>query len=238
MIHEKTPRSSFVIPGLSLVALLLLSLIGTAQGRADDKDTGVPPASLEETLPGPSEATTPERTQVIIRAVLAAGRKDAEERIRKDPDLRALAAKYPLVVLHTRAYAGGVYLQSAYSFTHETADPDKHGNDVQLIFSDSGPNGGNDIFMSGGRANLVADLGNVDFTVNPDPKSVDINGNGQNTWLTDLKAVEGHVYLERVRDDRGNKFFVLFKVVAVEKDSKYMAFLWRTLPGGKVVKPK
>jgi hypothetical protein len=44
------------------------------------------------------------------------------------------------------------------------------------------------------------------------------------------------VYLERVRDDRGNNFYVLFQIVAVDKESRYMAFLWRKLPGGKIVK--
>jgi hypothetical protein len=50
------------------------------------------------------------------------------------------------------------------------------------------------------------------------------------------KVVEGHVYLERVRDDSGNKFYVVLKVIATDKDSRYMAFVWRRLPGGKVVK--
>ena len=51
-----------------------------------------------------------------------------------------------------------------------------------------------------------------------------------------MLAVEGKVYLERVRDTEGNNFYVLFQVIAVDKDSRYMAFLWRKLPGGKVVK--
>ena len=46
------------------------------------------------------------------------------------------------------------------------------------------------------------------------------------------------MYLERIRDNRGNNFYVLFKIVAVDKDSRYMAFLWRKLLGGKVVLPK
>lgn len=50
------------------------------------------------------------------------------------------------------------------------------------------------------------------------------------------KAVVGRVYLERIHDDLGNNFYVLFQVIAVDKDSRYMAFVWRRLPGGKIVK--
>ena len=52
----------------------------------------------------------------------------------------------------------------------------------------------------------------------------------------ECKAVDGHVYLEKVEDDRGNRFFVLFQVVSVDEKSRYVAFLWRQLPGGKVVR--
>ena len=50
------------------------------------------------------------------------------------------------------------------------------------------------------------------------------------------EAVNGHVYLEKVEDTNGNRFFVLFKVLAVDEQSRYMAFVWRCLPGGKIVR--
>jgi hypothetical protein len=48
--------------------------------------------------------------------------------------------------------------------------------------------------------------------------------------------VEGHVYPERIRDDDGNKFYVVLKVIAADQDSRYMALVCRCLPGGKAVK--
>jgi hypothetical protein len=91
--------------------------------------------------------------------------------------------------------------------------------------------------MTVNQHNLVADLGIRDLAENPDPKKVDIDGPGQNTWLPGhCKAIEGHVYLERIRDTNGNSFYVVFKVVAVDRNSRYMAFLWRKLPGGRVVR--
>jgi hypothetical protein len=85
-----------------------------------------------------------------------------------------------------------------------------------------------------GQQNLVADLGEAEFGKDPDPAKISIDQPG--VFSGEAKAVEGHVYLERVHDDRGNKFYVLLRIVAVDKDSRYMAFVWRKLPAGKVVK--
>jgi hypothetical protein len=78
------------------------------------------------------------------------------------------------------------------------------------------------------------DLGEADFEIDPDPAKISIDQQGVLTMGT--KARTAHVYLERVRDDRGNNFYVLFKIMSVDKDGRYMAFLWRKLPGGKVGK--
>lgn len=62
---------------------------------------------------------------------------------------------------------------------------------------------------------------------------------GEKSWHSSpCLAVEGHVYLLRIRDAKGNRFYVLLKVAAVDIHSRYMAFLWRKLPGGKVIKDK
>jgi tetratricopeptide (TPR) repeat protein len=154
----------------------------------------------------------------------------------RDQSMKAMVAKYPLVLLHSRRYAGGGYLQSAYSFLYESADVRNHHNDVQLLFDNSGRH--NNMFetnMVVGQENRVADLGDVAFDKDADPGKIAAHGEG--SWSSNTcKAVEGHVYLEHVKDRWGNDFFVLFKVVAVEKESKYLAFVWRRLPGGKVVK--
>jgi hypothetical protein len=161
--------------------------------------------------------------------------KDLRVHLDKDAKLKALAAKHALVVLHSRAlYAGGDYKQSAYSFIQGTSDETKHHNNVQILFHNGGAPNTFVFNMSNGQQNLVVDLGEADFGKDPDPAKISIDKPG--VFSGDAKAVMGHVYLERVRDDRGNDFNILFQVVAVDKDSRYMAFLWRKLPGGKVSK--
>lgn len=175
--------------------------------------------------------------QGILDSIVLDGKKAAEAKAAKDPALKALLAKHPLVVLHSRQLAGSVYLRSTYSFLYETSEAKKHGNDVQLQFG----NGGGSTFtinMVTNQQNLIADLGKTDFANNPDPRKVDIDGDGENTWLPWCSAVEDHVYLERVRDLNGNKFYVVFKVIAVDVGARYVAFIWRQVPGGTVVKQK
>jgi tetratricopeptide (TPR) repeat protein len=175
--------------------------------------------------------------RTMIDALLKRWEKEVTAKIDKNVNLKAVAAKYPLVILHSRRYAGGGYLQSAYSFIDETADDRKHHNGVQLLFSD-GP-GDNTFYinMTLGQQNLAVDLGDGDFTKDPDPKKLDPDSD--NFWVPGhCKVVQGHVYLERVRDDNGNKFYVVIKVVASDKESRYLAFVWRRLPGGKVVKQR
>ena len=166
--------------------------------------------------------------------------QDVRLRIAKDDKLKPLAAKYPLVLLHSlRLYSDAD--QWAFSFINETSDSTKNShptrgyNDFQLRF-----NGGSEgnVFegnMQGGHQHLVVDLGKVDFEKDPEPKRISIDAN--NVMRRTATAVDGHVYLERVRDDNGNNFYVVFQVVTVDPQSRYIAFLWRRLPGGKVVKP-
>jgi hypothetical protein len=160
--------------------------------------------------------------------------KSIREKVDKDPALQVLVAKHPMVILHSRRYAGGGYLQSAYSFIHETSNEGKHFNDVQLLFDNGGRARTFGINMVTNQQNVVADLGNVDFEKDPDTKQEDPDKG--NFRQEGYQAVEGHVYLERVQDTVGNKFFVVFKVVALDEESRYFAFIWRRLPGGKVVK--
>ena len=152
--------------------------------------------------------------------------------MQKEKELKALEAKYPLILLHSRQFCkGGEYKRSAYSFIYETADEKRHHNEVQMIFH----NGGEPMtFVVTGGQNLAVDLGKVDFKKDPDPAKITIDHPGIVTNAA--LAVEGHVYLVRIRDDRGNNFYVLFQIVGVDEGSRYMAFFWRKLPGGKVVK--
>jgi hypothetical protein len=162
--------------------------------------------------------------------------KTVRDRMARDPDLKGLATKYPLVLLHSRRYApiSGYYGQSAYSFIYETANEDRHGNDVQILF-DNGPGEGTfQTYMLTNQKNVAVDLGKVDFAIDPSQTRADREGPDRGGH----KAINGHVYLEKVEDTNGNRFFVLFKVVAVDEQSRYMALIWRRLPGGKIVRQR
>ncbi len=159
--------------------------------------------------------------------------KEVRDKIAKDDKLKALAAKYPLVLLHAPSYAKEGYGHSAFSFIYETSDPEKHLNNVQLLWENADNGRTFETNMVVNQLNLVVDLEKVDFEKNPELGRITID----HPKLTeDGVAREGHVYLERVRDTRGNNFYVLFQVVAVDRDGRYLAFLWRKLPGGKIVK--
>ncbi len=159
--------------------------------------------------------------------------QDVRQRIGKDDNLKALAARYPLVLLHSRRlYANGDYKRSAFSFNNESSDENKHWNEVQLLFH-NGLENEFDLNMAVGQQNLVVDLARADFEKDPNPGRISIDDSrvmsyGAHAW-------PNHVYLERIRDRRGNDFFVLFLMVEVDPTSRYIAFLWRRLPGGKVV---
>jgi hypothetical protein len=86
--------------------------------------------------------------------------------------------------------------------------------------------------MNTGQQNLAFELGEVHFEIAPDTSKVTV----ADAVVNDLRAINGHCYLELVKDSRGNRFSVLFKVVTVDKASRYVAFIWRRLPGGKVVR--
>jgi tetratricopeptide (TPR) repeat protein len=110
--------------------------------------------------------------RAMVDALLQRWEKDVKAKTGKDAGLEALVAKHPLVILHSRRYAGGFYLKSAYSFIDETTDENKHHNGLHILF-DSGPGDNTfNINMVTDQRNLVIDLGEVDFTKDPDPKKV------------------------------------------------------------------
>jgi hypothetical protein len=163
--------------------------------------------------------------------------KDTRARLQQDERLRRLAAKYPLALLHSRhLYAGGDYKRSAYSFIYGTGDDKQHSGNAQLLFHNGAHPNTLWFNLHVGDQHLVVDLGAVDFEKDPKPAAISIDAPGVCTGH--VKVFLGHVYLERVRDDRGNNFYVVFQVVAVDPRSRYVAFLWRRLPGGTLVRPK
>jgi hypothetical protein len=212
-----------MIPALAIAALML-SVPSASRALADRKEKKLPVPPMKE------------------------WEQDVRKLIAKDEKLKALAAKYPLVILHSRQfYARGPYKESAYSFIRETSNPEKHENRVQLVFHNGGYEKSLTTNLSLHQQNLVVDLGKEDFEKNPDLTRITIDHPGLADGV--ISVTEGHVYLERVRDkleraqdklergpDKdGNNFYVLFQVVALDVDGRYIAFLWRRLPGGKVL---
>jgi hypothetical protein len=170
-------------------------------------------------------------------AEMVSGLRDGWEQlvkktVEKDQALQGLTAKYPPVVLNSRRYADGNYMRSAYSFSHETSDPETHKNRVELEFDNGRGDNTFQTNMLVDQQNLVTDLGEVDFKDFALPKNIDLTD--KNKWRSEAKAVAGHVYLEKVRDSKGDDFFALFQVIATDKESRYVAFVWRRMPGGKV----
>jgi RNA polymerase sigma factor (sigma-70 family) len=171
--------------------------------------------------------------QEMFATLLPLWEQTVREQIAQDPAWKALAAKYPLVLLHSRRFVpGGRYLQSTYSFLYETADERKHYGDVQLQFDNGRGDRTFQVNMVTNQKNTVVDLGNVDFTIDPNPAKADFEGPDRQQH----EAIQGHVYLQKVADTNGNRFFVLFKMLAVDEQSRYIAFIWRRLPGGTIVR--
>lgn len=167
----------------------------------------------------------------VAEQLLAQWTELVKAKVAAEPVAKALSEKHSLVVLHSRRYAGGGYFRSAFSFLYETSDPDKHYNDVQLLFDNGGVPKRFTLNMVGNQENRAADLGKVDFDKDPDPRDKQLRWSNE-----EVEAKERHVYLYHAKDEHGNDFFVLFQVVAVDGDSRFTAFVWRRLPGGKVVK--
>ncbi|HMC64061.1 MAG TPA: HEAT repeat domain-containing protein, partial [Gemmataceae bacterium] len=114
-------------------------------------------------------------------ALLPGWEKTVKDKIDKDPSLKKLVAKYPLIVLHSRRYTGGGgYHRCCYSFKHETWEENVHGNDVQLQF-DNNRAEMFEVNMIGGQKNRVAALGAVDFDKVVVPQKTDFDD--EKTWL-------------------------------------------------------
>jgi hypothetical protein len=156
--------------------------------------------------------------------------KDVRKSVAGDGKLKELVNKYPLVLLHSRFLFGGDHFKrSAFSFVHKTSDDKKHGNFIQLYYESRA-------LRISGRLGVIADLGNADFEKDPNPKKISIVHPGFTPRVQEPQ--KGHVYLQRIRDNIGNDFYVVYQVVVVDNPrGHYIAFIWRKLPGGQVAFP-
>jgi hypothetical protein len=169
-----------------------------------------------------------------IEQLMPKWEKDVKDRMSRDPRLRVLAAKYPLVLLHSeKLYTDGRTLgRSAYSFIHESTDEKVFKEGAQMVFHDYLMPAN---FRCFGRDVLVVRLEATDFEQKIEPAKIPINHPGILTHVFPIDVAEGETYLQRIRDEKGNNFYVVFQVVALDGQCRYMAFLWRTLPGGNHV---
>jgi hypothetical protein len=133
------------------------------------------------------------------------------------------------VLLHSRwMYDRGSSKRSAFNFISET----RGGPGGHLLFDNGSPKVLT-LNTLNGHQNFAVDLGTADFEQELEPGRISIDG--RRVFAADVPTVEGHVYLERVHDSRGNDFFALFQIIHVDPQGRYVAFLWRKLPGGSVV---
>jgi hypothetical protein len=134
--------------------------------------------------------------------------KTVRDNIARDPSAKALAEKYLVVLLHSRRYARHGYGQSSYSFIYETADPGQCYNDVQLQFDNGVGDRTFQVNMVVHQKNTVADLGIVDFNIDPSLTKADFAGpdreqheavrprlfgkSGRQQWQSVFCPLQGH----------------------------------------------
>src|SRR5216683_532458 len=154
---------------------------------------------------GPQENDDPnafptEMTKAQLDVLMKDWEKLTKEKLSKVPALKNLMEKYPLVLLHSRRYAnlvGDGYGASAYSFNYKATDEVKHKVDIQLLFDNGRGDNTFEIISCVDDQNLIADLGEVDFTKDPDVKKISLEGYGLNSWdPKNKKVLDGHVYVE------------------------------------------
>lgn len=221
------------LKGLTAVFLVLGVLCVGTTWALNASDNGPDKAEAKD----PPKAA---KDAIDADALVRGWEKEVRQRLSKDPKLNSLIEKHSLALIHSRYLYGapdGAYRRSAFSFTAENSDPKVHRNEVQLLFHNGRDNGNTFEFnMIVGQRNIVVDLGPTDFHLDFDflRKVLDsADERDDDIGMADLPAKEGHVYLQRVKDSHGNHFYALFQVVALDPDSRYMAFVWRKLPGGK-----
>ena len=119
----------------------------------------------------PNSGFYQEEKRTDIDALMKKWEKDVREQMEKTASLKALAAKFPLVLLHSRALydGGGSTCGWDTILSLETSDPSKTRGPSHLLFH----NGGNPCNFSFNLTlhdqNLLVDLGKSDFAKDPGP---------------------------------------------------------------------
>lgn len=166
----------------------------------------------------------------------ASWKAEIEKKIAANPRLKALSDRLGYHFIHSKtAFKNDSLNWCAFSFTYNTGDEAQHQGDVQLIFHQSNPMM-LDVNPRTTCANQIADLGKVDILKDVNPRTIDIAGDAG--WSSSALAKNDHVYLVRVKDDAGSRYFALVQVVHVDPKGDYVAFFYRLLDGKKLGLPE
>ncbi|HMP03694.1 MAG TPA: hypothetical protein PKC45_14450 [Gemmatales bacterium] len=200
---------------------------------------GTAPAQPPRDIPGgnrPIEELTPEEAKARIGYLTATWKQAIERKIAGNRQLRDLTNRNRYYFIHARTMARTQdYSNCAFNFVVESMDQEVHKGNVHFVFQPGNDAKVAEVNVGPGSHNLIADLGPVDFNRDVDPRSIDVTR--EDGWRLATTITEGHVYLIRVFDDSGNRFFVMMKVFHMPENGEYLAFVFRLLPGGVTRKP-
>jgi len=205
--------------------LVVLTLGMTALAQAPTPRPKTPPYAGV-----PMDQLTPEQLKERMEYFSSEWKAALDRKIASDPALKASIGNQRYYFIHAKTlWKTQDFHNCAFNFILNTMDQEAHQGEVHFAYHASGEAKSLDINFGPGTNNLIADLGRIDFNQNVDPRSIDVTR--ADGWMLRAKAQEGHVYLIRVFDERGSRFFVQLKIFHVEPNGDYIAFVYRVLPG-------
>lgn len=225
--------STFQSPVQKRLLAAALVVIGLTLSATYSDATGQAPQKSPPYAGIPAEQLTPEQLQERIEYFTKEWKATLERKIAADPALKDLTGRNRYYFIHAKAlFRTPDFNNCGFNFIQNTMEQQLHQGDVHFAYHVSGEPKTIDVNITPGSSNLIADLGPIDFDKNVDPRSIDITR--PDGWYLTAKAREGHVYLIRVFDERGSRFFVQLKIFHVEPNGDFIAFVYRILPGGVV----
>lgn len=214
-----------------LVAVLVL--IGLLPLATNPKAIGQAPRKAPPYAGIPAEQLRPDQLQERIEYFTKEWKAALERKIAADPALKELTNRNRYYFIHSKThFRTPDFNNCGFNFIQNTMEQQLHQGEVHFAYHISGEPKIIDVNITPGSSNLIADLGPIDFEKNVDPRSIDVTR--PDGWYLTAKAREGHVYLIRIFDERGSRFFVQVKIFHVDPNGDYIAFVYRILPGGVV----
>lgn len=216
-------KAHFVCRWLATLLLLTLGMTALAQTPAP-RPKAPPYAGV------PMDQLTPEQLKERMEHFSGQWKATLDRKIAADPALKASIGRARYYFIHAKSlWKTQDFNNCAFNFMLNSMDQEVHKGDVHFAYHASGEAKSIDVNVGPGTNNLIADLGTIDYNQNVDPRSIDVTR--PDGWLLTAKAQEGHVYLIRVFDERGSRFFVQLMIFHVDPNGDYIAFVYRVLPG-------